>query len=387
MKLRALLILAALTFAACDDAVLMSASCELPCYTGPAGTVGVGECRHGTPVCSKTGTLAACRGEIVPAQEICDPEFRDEDCDGRSNESDPTWGDYCPGTDVGECQRQQLACREGKMTCVGGQLPREERCLPNRDFDCDGIPMNPAPRGFCYSGPPETATQGVCRAGQTQCVSGAWLCVGEITPIDKDICPAIGPPQDANCDGVVDTTPTADIVYIFDRSCSMAVTTQSGVTRLEKHRRGLIRLAQTAGAVHRQALILLPDEANPDSYFVAHDFEDGDIVPALSSFGLSGASEPVLDAIYDVINGYSGLTLRSPVTVFMIVQDEPPESRRALLLQEAVAAVAGDRVKVYVLGVTTNLRSWVPIADRFYDIDTDTATAAFAPLIPPPMCH
>jgi hypothetical protein len=69
------------------------------------------------------------------------------------------------------------------------------------------------------------------------------------------------------------------------------------------------------------------------------------------------------------------------------VQDEPPESRRSLLLQEAVAAVAGDRVKVYVLGNNGDLRAWVPIADRFYNIDVDTATATFAPLIPPPMCH
>ncbi len=53
-----------------------------PCYSGPAGTEGVGICKAGMATCSADGkSLGACAGEVVPKAEDCmTPE--DEDCDG-----------------------------------------------------------------------------------------------------------------------------------------------------------------------------------------------------------------------------------------------------------------------------------------------------------------
>jgi hypothetical protein len=58
------------------------------CYTGPAGTEGVGICRPGTAVCNADGlSLGECQGEVTPATETCDADGLDEDCDGEVNES------------------------------------------------------------------------------------------------------------------------------------------------------------------------------------------------------------------------------------------------------------------------------------------------------------
>jgi hypothetical protein len=55
-----------------------------PCYTGPAGTQGVGICVAGTRTCSADGTgFGPCLDEVVPKPEDCStPE--DDDCDGKA---------------------------------------------------------------------------------------------------------------------------------------------------------------------------------------------------------------------------------------------------------------------------------------------------------------
>lgn len=53
-----------------------------PCYTGPMGTEGVGECKGGMGVCAASGTgVESCAGDVVPVQETCN-DTRDEDCNG-----------------------------------------------------------------------------------------------------------------------------------------------------------------------------------------------------------------------------------------------------------------------------------------------------------------
>ena len=61
-----------------------------PCYTGPAGTEGVGVCRSGLQVCNTDGMgFGPCVGDIPPSAEICaGPE--DEDCDGAACAA-PLW--------------------------------------------------------------------------------------------------------------------------------------------------------------------------------------------------------------------------------------------------------------------------------------------------------
>ncbi|WP_437999577.1 hypothetical protein WMF26_06340 [Sorangium sp. So ce185] len=54
----------------------------IACYSGPAGTRGVGPCAAGTQTCRPNGLgFGDCVGEVTPAEDICStPE--DEDCDG-----------------------------------------------------------------------------------------------------------------------------------------------------------------------------------------------------------------------------------------------------------------------------------------------------------------
>jgi hypothetical protein len=54
------------------------------CYTGPAGTEGVGICAPGSEVCDEGGAaFGPCSGDVTPQRELCEtPE--DEDCDGEA---------------------------------------------------------------------------------------------------------------------------------------------------------------------------------------------------------------------------------------------------------------------------------------------------------------
>ncbi|XXX76709.1 hypothetical protein WMF30_54575 [Sorangium sp. So ce134] len=74
------------------------------CYTGPAGTSGVGRCASGTQTCRPDGFgYGPCTGEVTPAPELCaTPE--DEDCDGEPRcARPPPWarGFGGPGSEHG----------------------------------------------------------------------------------------------------------------------------------------------------------------------------------------------------------------------------------------------------------------------------------------------
>lgn len=74
----------------------------MPCYSGAAGTEGVGACRAGTRTCV-AGTPAmfgACTGEVAPRAEACGNSV-DDDCDGMTDEGCSTTGPMCAmGTSV-----------------------------------------------------------------------------------------------------------------------------------------------------------------------------------------------------------------------------------------------------------------------------------------------
>ncbi len=155
----------------CDGAANTGCTCVLnaarPCYSGPAGTQGVGLCRAGTQRCvagpGGVGTgWAACTGEVLPAVDMCDGV--DRNCDNLPN----------------------TGC-----TCAVG-----------------------ATRA-CYTGPAATAGVGICRPGTQTCTratatSTAWAtaCAGQVTPAATETC---ANSRDDNCNGMVDegcvTTP------------------------------------------------------------------------------------------------------------------------------------------------------------------------------------
>jgi len=100
----------------------------LSCYTGPAGTVGVGACRAGLSFCAG-GLYGPCTEEVLPASETCNAV--DDDCDGAVDDM----GTVSCG--VGGCRRTVSFCIQGELqTCQPGE-PGAEVCN-GIDDDCDG---------------------------------------------------------------------------------------------------------------------------------------------------------------------------------------------------------------------------------------------------------
>jgi Putative metal-binding motif len=153
----------------CNGTVDDGCACDLgatqACYSGPAGSEGVGACSGGSQTCE--GTVAShwgsCAGEVLPATaETCGDSI-DNDCNGQVD-------DGC---------------------------------------DCD-----PGTTESCYSGPANTEDVGVCTAGTRTCKVGPsgtgayWSpCYGEVVPALEEVCDGV---LDDNCDGTVDETGCID---------------------------------------------------------------------------------------------------------------------------------------------------------------------------------
>lgn len=122
------------------------------CYTGPAGTEGVGACVAGTRTCEADGSgFGACVGEVTPSEEVC-TTAADDDCDGVTDDG--------PG----------------------------------------GCPCAPGETAPCYTGPEGTSGVGVCAEGVAECLadgSGFGACADEVVPAVES-CGLLG---DEDCDG------------------------------------------------------------------------------------------------------------------------------------------------------------------------------------------
>ena len=217
MGSRIQLLVVALLFG-CSDDTLLGPKCGGACYSGPAETRRIGECRDGVEVCM--AETSSCVGQVLPAAESCGTGL-DTDCNGRIGD-DVHEREWC-GVDIGACEPGQLQCVDGVLACIGAVGPTSEDCS-GTDRDCDGLVDN-IEATVCYDGdprellPPEAA----CRAGATACVAGQVACVGQVLP-REEIC---GLKLDRNCNGLIDDgAPTVDksldIIVLLDRSCSMS---------------------------------------------------------------------------------------------------------------------------------------------------------------------
>lgn len=106
------------------------------CYSGPAGTQGLGACRAGTRECVN-GTWGPCQGEILPVTELCSNNtddncngIIDEDADADSDGWTNCGGDCCDTPGAG-CGDPELV-NPGAFEVAGNDV----------DDDCDGTVDN-----------------------------------------------------------------------------------------------------------------------------------------------------------------------------------------------------------------------------------------------------
>ncbi|TVR03672.1 MAG: hypothetical protein EA398_04045, partial [Deltaproteobacteria bacterium] len=109
-----------------------------PCYGGPEGTEGVGECRAGVQVCTDGEWPSACVGEVTPQPEVCDG--RDNSCSGAVDDDPVDVGGACevPGQS-GACAVGIWECHGGERVCVQTVFPASEERCNGLDDTCDGV--------------------------------------------------------------------------------------------------------------------------------------------------------------------------------------------------------------------------------------------------------
>jgi hypothetical protein len=158
----------------------------MACYTGPAGTAGIGACRTGVRICVNGQPSAACTGEVLPGAERCNG--LDDDCDGQVDEAVAVEG----ACGVGLCRTQSIpgACVDGELrACQPGAGAADDTLCNGVDDDCDGtIDEDYQPVRNC----------GVGRCG-AQAIASSCL-----RGVEQPCVPAPPMAQDASCNGVDD---------------------------------------------------------------------------------------------------------------------------------------------------------------------------------------
>ncbi|MDI3290377.1 hypothetical protein [Polyangium sp. 15x6] len=119
-----------------------------PCYSGPAGTEGVGDCKGGKQFCADDGSeFGPCEDEVVPAAtEDCNLPG-DEDCNGEAQDvgvctCEPGQPAPCSTGLAGICAAGMGTCSaDGKTveSCMTVNKPRFDDCTTAEDEDCDGV--------------------------------------------------------------------------------------------------------------------------------------------------------------------------------------------------------------------------------------------------------
>jgi hypothetical protein len=170
------------------------------CYSGPAGTEGVGSCRAGSEACASTGRWSAvCEGAKLPTAEICNGV--DDDCNGKTDEarecpractdvfggSDCLAGEACDATTLDPLSLQCRAvtapgsvtdaCTGLDQCAVGNSClgwPNSFRCMKfcRTDADCVGSGSRCGPT---VGGQLSVCSSSCAPSSNVGCPSG-WTC-------------------------------------------------------------------------------------------------------------------------------------------------------------------------------------------------------------------
>ncbi|MCK6573847.1 hypothetical protein L6V77_22440 [Myxococcota bacterium] len=187
----------------------------VPCYDGPPGTEGIGACATGVAICDN-GALGVCSGAGLPGREVCngiddDCNGATDEGPGGGPISEACYSGPAGSEGVGTCQGGRSTCENGVMGgCAGEVLPGMEIC-DGVDNDCDDLvddvaggcgACQPGANIPCYAGPVGTEGNGACRAGRQTCLpdgSGYGACEGQVLP-DAEVCDG----DDNDCNGRID---------------------------------------------------------------------------------------------------------------------------------------------------------------------------------------
>ena len=219
------------------------------CYTGPAGTRGVGACHDGTQTCSagEHSQYGPCTGATLPSPEAghCGDGV-DNDCNGRTDCADPVCAGDPACKDAGTTMdadsldgANRCSPPDASRRCPQGTVPRVQLDGGMLGLECCPCTANDCNKPTCCvtaacSGSPTCATCGnsslnpVCNGlVDADCDDFPEDCDQLCCPCKPAICGSCNDPNDVQCNGIctnVVTNPKAcgacDYVCPQGWSCS-----------------------------------------------------------------------------------------------------------------------------------------------------------------------
>lgn len=308
-----------MVLAACNDGALQR-TCPIECYNGQPGTLNVGECRAGVPVCDDDVEVIGCKGEVLQTAEVCDG--RDNNCDGYVDNLYEFPEGVCPPP-LGVCAWTRAQCIDGQLSCA---FPDYYEAVETRcdllDNDCDGRVDEDLFAGqYCYTGPVGTEYFTPCHPGALSCVNGQPLCINEVVP-SFELCDG----ADNDCDGLSDNVVEAlplDIVISIDESPSMSQEINAVRAAVDLH------LSQSlASSRYRFAVVSMVPNAPLLQNFASVAVTSDTLAQLAAN---ASGMEASYDAIYSACSVYNPLGLSWRVgaqRVYLGFTDEDGQSYR-----------------------------------------------------------